>query len=150
MPQNIITHMLHLAGRAHDIGISVVETWCITIDKGPLAAVPLSLCLDAQRQFNTAHLLAHYMGDKALSGDAIAWNRNDPNILSIRLPGGSLLHEHGAWFRCGACFEPLPEQEATHVFPCTHRLAVCTRPPLNIGAALYECRCAGMCTNPCP
>lgn len=27
------------------------------------------------------------MGDKALSGDAIAWNRNDPNILSIRLPG---------------------------------------------------------------
>ena len=47
------------------------------------------LWLGAQRQFNTAHLLAHYMGDQALSGDAIAWNRNDPNILSIRLPGGS-------------------------------------------------------------
>ena len=54
------------------------------------------------------------MGDKALSGDAIAWNRNDPNILSIRLPGGALLYEPGAWFGCGAWFEPLPKQENIH------------------------------------
>lgn len=54
------------------------------------------------------------MGDKALSGDAIAWNRNDPNILSIRLPGGALLQEHSAWFRCGACLKPLPEQKCIH------------------------------------
>jgi len=41
----------------------------------------------AQRQFNTAHLLGHYMGEGALAADAIAWNLNDPNVLSIRLPG---------------------------------------------------------------
>ena len=77
---------------------SAVQPFCDSpVDKADSAAVPLKLRSGEQRHFNTAHLLAHYMGDKALSGDAIAWNPNDPNILSIRLPGGSLAHQHGAW-----------------------------------------------------
>ena len=69
--------------------------------------------LGAQRQFNTAHLLAHYMGDKALSGDAIAWNRNDPNTLSIRLPGESLLHVYCS-LNMAPCSDVLLVQAVRH------------------------------------
>ena len=84
--------------------------------------MPLSLWFGAQRQFNTAHLLAHYMGDKALSGDAIAWNRNDPNILSIRLPGGSSCYNHCAWLRCDAWLSGRLYQNAHSYVPCTRLL----------------------------
>jgi len=52
-----------------------------------LPSLPPPALRRAQRQFNTAHLLGHYMGEGALAADAIAWNLNDPNVLSIRLPG---------------------------------------------------------------
>jgi hypothetical protein len=39
------------------------------------------------RRFNTAALLASYYGPKADFSGRIAWNPNDPNVLSLTVPG---------------------------------------------------------------
>ncbi|KAK9796302.1 hypothetical protein WJX73_009432 [Symbiochloris irregularis] len=41
------------------------------------------------RRFNTASLMALYLGKDAISVNRVDWNPNDPNLLNIRLPGGT-------------------------------------------------------------
>lgn len=39
------------------------------------------------RRFNTASLMAIYLGKDAVASDSMNWNPNDPNTLSMNLPG---------------------------------------------------------------
>ncbi len=44
------------------------------------------------RRFNTASLLEVYMGRDAAGPDAVAWSPDDPNILTMSLPGATETH----------------------------------------------------------
>lgn len=48
--------------------------------------------LITDRRYNTASLLEMYYGPDSPIGDTIQWNPADPNILQLRLPGGTSIY----------------------------------------------------------
>lgn len=41
-----------------------------------------------QRRYNTLSLLDYYLGHGRMQKDDLNWNYNDPNLLTMTLPGG--------------------------------------------------------------
>ena len=52
--------------------------------------------LVSDRRFNTAAILATYLGPDAIGPERIAWNVDDPNKLKLQLGGRRLCPDHPA------------------------------------------------------